>query len=109
MRDQLAWVAFLHAALFIAASGYAAFLDQEHIYRRYSPDYVWLTVVGGDILIWPFVAALCLIGIAPEWIPLYYITLHIAAGLPIIRWQFKRKARRRAELEAIDQAIKERV
>ncbi len=109
MGDRWAWILFLHTALFIVASGYAAFLDQEHIYTRYSPDYVWLTVVGGDVLIWPFVAALCFLGIPPAWIAGFYITLHIAAGIPIIHWQYRRKARRRRELDAIDQVIRERV
>lgn len=101
MTEQLVWILFLHTLLFLAAWAYARFLNQDWVYRLYSPDYVWVTVVGGDILIWPFAAALYLIGF-PWWLnAVFYITLHIAAGAPIIHWQRQRKARRRREVEAL--------
>lgn len=99
--EQFVWIAFLHTALYWAARGYAAFLNQDWVYQAYSPDHVWITVVGGDILIWPFVITLYLLGF-PWWAnALLYITLHIAAGIPIIQWQRQRKARRRREVEAL--------
>jgi hypothetical protein len=101
MSEQIAWIAFLHTALFCAAWGYAKFLDQDWVYKAYSPDYVWLTVIGGDTLIWPFAAALYALGF-PWWLnAIFYITLHCAAGIPIIKWQLGRKARRRREVEAL--------
>ncbi len=101
VSEQIAWIAFAHSLLFCLAWGYARFLNQDHIHRAYSPDYVWITVVGGDILIWPFAALLYSLAF-PWWLnACFYISLHIAAGLPIIRWQRERKARRLREVEAL--------
>lgn len=102
MSDQLAWIAFVHAALFIAAIGYAKFLNQKKIHDWYSPDYVWLTVVGGDALIGCAIGALCLVSALPWIAAMLYVSLHIAAGLPIIAWQQRRANKRAQELEAIE-------
>lgn len=99
--EQIAWIAFLHTALYCAAMAYAKFLNQKHIYEWYSPDRVWMTVVGGDILIWPFISALYFLSL-PWWgSAVVYITLHFAAGIPIIRWQRARAKKRHADVEAI--------
>ena len=83
------------------ALGYAKFLNHERVYGWYHPDHTWVTVVGGDILIWPFAAALYWLGF-PWWLnALFYISLHICAGLPIIAWQRARAKKRRAIVEAI--------
>src|SRR5258705_1579556 len=100
-QEQLAWIAFAHTALFCAAWGYARFLNQEWVYQAYSPDYVWVTVIVGDILIWPFVVLLYAVGFSWWMNAIFYITLHCAAGWPIVRWQRERKTRRRREVEAL--------
>jgi len=101
MSDRIAWIAFAHTLLFTFAWAYARFLNQDWVYKAYSPDYVWLTVIGGDVLIWPFVVGMYYLAF-PWWVAaLLYITLHIAAGIPIIHWQRQRKARRRREVEAL--------
>lgn len=106
--DRFAWLAFLHTAMFCIAMAYAKFLNQEWVYTWYSPDHVWMTVVGGDILIWPFITAIYWLGF-PWWATaVFYITLHIAAGLPIIHWQRQRKAKRRRDLEEINRTVEER-
>lgn len=101
MSEQIAWIAFLHTALFVAAWGYAKFLNLDWVYGWYHPDHTWVTVVGGDILIWPFAAGLYWLGF-PWWLQaFFYITLHLAAGIPIIYWQRGRAKRRHAEAEAL--------
>ena len=102
MNDTYAWIALVHVLLFIAAIGYAKFLNQEAIHRWYSPDYVWTTVVGGDILIGLAFGGLYLIGVVGLLVPALYISLHIAAGLPIITWQQQRADKRARELESIE-------
>lgn len=102
MTDIYAWIAFIHAVLFIAGIGYAKFLNQKKVHEWYSPDRVWVTVVGGDVLIGLAFGALWLMGIIALLIPALYISLHIAAGLPIISWQQQRAKKRAKELEAID-------
>lgn len=101
MTEQIAWIAFAHSLLFCAAWAYARFLNQDWVYRIYHPDHVYATVVGGDVLIWPFAAGLYWLGF-PWWLnAIFYITLHFAAGAPIIHWQRQRTARRLREVEAL--------
>jgi hypothetical protein len=102
MTDQLTWIAFTHAALFVASACYAAFLNQKKVHEWYSPNHVWLTVVGGDTLIGLALGALYLIGAVPLAALIFYASLHIAAGLPVISWQRRRAAKRAGELEAIE-------
>lgn len=102
MTDPYAWVALVHAVLFIAAIGYAKLLNHRPIHEWYSPDYVWLTVVGGDFLIGLAFGVLYLLDVVPLIAPTLYVSLHVAAGLPIISWQLARANRRARELEAIE-------
>lgn len=108
MSDQIAGIAFIHALLFIAALGYAAFLDQEHIQKLYRPNYVELTVIGGDLLIWLAVIGLALLGVFPPLLPLYYITLHIVACIPIAKWQRRKRIKRKRNQEEINRRLEER-
>ena len=73
-----------------ASSLYAAFLNRIH--HLYAPDHIWITVVGGNALIgglfawWlgldPLPAGATF---APFW---RLLALNIAAGIPVIAWQF---------------------
>jgi hypothetical protein len=102
MPDLYASVALVHALLFLAAIGYAKFLNQPHVHAWYSPDYVWMTVVGGDMLIGLAFGALYWIGVVTLLVPALYISLHISAGLPIVAWQHQRADKRARELELIE-------
>jgi hypothetical protein len=108
MTDQLAEILFIHALLFIAASGYAKFLNQDHIQSWYRPDYVEVTVIGGDLLIWLAIIGLCWFGAFPWSIPLYYITLHIVAGIPIMAWQREKRNQRKRNQEEIKRRLEAR-
>jgi hypothetical protein len=105
MQDQLVSIAFIHALLFIAALGYAKFLNQKKVHEWYSPDYVWLTVAGGDLLIGLAFGALYLLNVFGLIVPLLYISLHIVAGLPIIAWQQSRAHKRARDLELIEKGL----
>lgn len=99
---MLFWSIVIHVALFLAAVGYAAFLNQKWVYERYHPNWTILTVIGGDILIGFALAAECYIGVLPWLILLPYATLHVAAGIPIWLWQRQQRKKRRQIAEAID-------
>jgi len=101
MSEKIAWISLAHTALLCLAWAYARFLDQGWVHRIYSPDHIWMTVAGGDFLIWPFVAALYWLAF-PWWLnAIFYVTLHLAAGAPIIHWQRQRGTMRRREVEAL--------
>lgn len=108
MPDLIASIALIHALLFLAALGYAAFLNQDHIQKLYRPNYVEVTVIGGDILIWCAVIGMAAIGIFPWSLTGYYISLHIVAGIPIAAWQRKKRLQRRRNQEEIDKRLEER-
>jgi hypothetical protein len=92
----------IHIGLFLAAWGYARLLNRELVHRWYSPDRVYLTVIGGDVLIGLALGALWGIGVVALEVLGYYTTLHIAAGAPIIYWQRRRAAKRHRDLEDIE-------
>lgn len=102
MTDLYAWIALIHLVLFCAAMAYAKFLNQRKVHEWYSPDRVWLTVVGGDVLIGLAFGALWLLDVFSLSVPALYISLHVAAGLPIISWQQHRAETRARVLEAIE-------
>lgn len=108
MQDQTAWIALVHALLFIAASAYAAFLNQDHVQAWYRPDHVEVTVIGGDALIGLAIVALYVIGVFTLIVPVVYVTLHIAAGLPIMAWQREKRLRRQKNQDEIKQREQER-
>jgi hypothetical protein len=96
------WFLAIHAALTLGAWCYAKFLNQKKIHEWYSPDRVYLTVMGGDALIGLALTAFCVLGVLP-WLALgLYASLHIAAGLPIIIWQERKTEQRRRDVEAIE-------
>lgn len=98
----LTWFLFIHTALAIGAWCYAKFLNQKKIHEWYSPDRVYLTVIGGDALIGVALTAFCALAIVP-WLALgLYASLHIAAGLPIVIWQEKKTEQRRRDVEEIE-------
>lgn len=99
---MLAVLIIIHIALFTAASAYALFLNQKHIYEWYNPDRTWITVVGGDVLIGLALLGICYIGALPWDVLTYWITLHATAGVPIIVWQRTRSARRGKQLQELD-------
>lgn len=101
--DILNWLIGIHIALFLACWGYAELLDRIH--EIYTPDYVWLTVVGGVGLILLALAAVCAIGLLPWQSLLIATTLSSTSGIPIIRWQ-RRQAKQRAAERARDKERK---
>lgn len=99
---MLGWIILIHVMLCAACVVYAMFLNQRHVYEWYNPNRTWITVVIGDTLIGIALAMVCAIGALPWLVLLFYSTLHIAAGLPIIIWQFQRADARARTLEALD-------
>ena len=90
-------IAAVLLALFVASALYALFLQRIH--DLYSPDYVWLTVVGGDGLILGAMLVLAFSGELP-WLAFWvFAGGFVAAGLPIIVWQIWQTASRRQSLE----------
>jgi uncharacterized protein (DUF2062 family) len=108
MTEQLASILFIHAALFIAALGYAKFLNQDHIQKWYRPDHVEATVIGGDLLIWLAIIGMCFVGALPWSVPAYYISLHIVAGIPIVAWQREKRNQRKRNQEEIKRRLEAR-
>lgn len=102
MPDLYVWIALIHLLLFCVAMGYAKFLNQKKVHEWYSPDRVWLTVVGGDVLIGLAFGALYLLDVFSLIVPTLYISLHLAAGLPIISWQQHRAETRARVVEQIE-------
>lgn len=96
------WIIGIHIALTLACWGYARFLNQRWVYEWYHPDRTWVTVVGGDAIIGCAIGGLCILGIFPWLLLLLYATLHVAAGVPIIVWQFQRETQRRRQIEEIE-------
>lgn len=97
----------IHIALLLASYAYAAFLAQPHIYRAYHPHNTIWTVVGGEVLVGVAFGLECLL--AAAWIqtaPIIaaalFLTLHIAAMLPIWRWQRRQAAEEKAREQAVD-------
>jgi len=71
--------------LFIVCALYAVFLQRIH--DLYTPDWTWVTVVGGNVLIGMALLALCLSGVLPLAAFWHLVGLNVVAGLPIIIWQ----------------------
>jgi drug/metabolite transporter (DMT)-like permease len=80
-----------------ASAVYAAALQKLH--HRYSPDFTWLTVVGGNGLIGAALAVFCALGRIP-WAALWLlIALNVATGIPIITWQMGQAQARKSRLQ----------
>lgn len=94
-----AWIYFIHVKLLIEAVAYALFLNLDSVYEWYHlKNRMWITVAGGVILTGEALAELSWAG-ALEWrAALYYATLFLCSGIPIIYWQHKR-AKQRKQIE----------
>ena len=71
----------------------------QHIY---SPDHIWLTVVGGNALIGALFAWwLWSVPLPPQTFAAFWrlLALNVAAGIPIIGWQVGQNAARRVQRE----------
>lgn len=100
-----AWLILIHFALAAVCTGYAVFLNQRRVQEWYQPDRTWVTVIGGDVLIWGALLALVALGALPVVTLAYWITLHLAAGTPIIIWQRLRAKKRADALHKLDQEV----
>jgi len=69
----------------------------HHIHDRYTPDWIWLTVVGGNLLILMALLALCLTSVLPLAAFFHGAGLNVAAGVPIIIWQLWQQGQRTGE------------
>lgn len=103
---MLGWIILIHVTLCAACIAYAMFLNQKHVYEWYTPNRTWVTVVIGDALIGIALAMVCAVGVLPWLALLFYGTLHIAAGAPIIIWQLQRADARARTLEALDKELR---
>lgn len=69
----------------VIGAAYSAMLQRLH--KWYSPNYIWLTVVGGNILIAGFLQILARRGRFPEAALKHFIGANFALGTPVITWQ----------------------
>jgi len=91
-----AWIFFIHIKLLIEAIAYALLLDRDDIYEWYHlKNRMWITVAVGVILTGEALAELAWAGALDRRAVLYYVTLFVCSGIPIIYWQHKRAKRRR--------------
>lgn len=68
-----------------ASAAYAAVL--ERIHHLYAPDWIWLTVVGGNAMIGGAFALFCGLGYIP-WLAFQLLfAINVAMGVPIVTWQ----------------------
>lgn len=82
----------------VTSTIYAAFLNR--IQERYTPNWTWLTVVGGTVLTWGWYAALCWRGVLPWSAAQWFVYLYLATGAPIIAWQLGQwEDRRRKKIQ----------
>lgn len=75
----------IYFILFFACIVYAVVLQAIH--NWYTPDYVWATVVIGNVFIGIALLALCRNGVLPLAAFWHLVGLNICAGTPIIVWQ----------------------
>lgn len=76
----------------VVGSIYSALLQRLH--KWYSPNYIWLTVVGGNILIAGFLQILAKRGRFPQVVLRHFIGANLALGTPVILWQLGQHAAR---------------
>jgi predicted tellurium resistance membrane protein TerC len=87
----------VYLVLFIVMIGYALWLEQMH--DTYTPDYIWLTVVGGVALIGIAMLALCIGGALPIDAFWHLFGLSCTSGAVIIAWQLWQANKRKKERE----------
>lgn len=98
-------IAVVYVGLFVQVALYARFLNQEWVYRWYSPDRIWVTVVGGVLHVGLAIGQLYYIGALAWQVPAHYAALFITAAVPIVYWQQRRTAKRRRVAAAIDERL----
>lgn len=91
-------VFIIYIGLFFGCLIYAVLL--QFLHDIYTPDWTWITVVGGNILIGMALLALCHVGTLPRAAFWHLLGLNSIAGIPIIAWQLwqmdqRRRMRRR--------------
>lgn len=101
---MIAWLILIHVALAAICTLYALFLNQRHIYEWYNPDRTWMTVIGGDVLIGLALLAIVYLGALPAAALLYWTSLHVVAGIPIIVWQHIRARKRARQIRDLDRS-----
>lgn len=69
----------------VIGAAYSAMLQRLH--KWYSPNYIWLTVVGGNILIAGFLQILAKRGRFPKAVLRHFVGANVALGSPVIIWQ----------------------
>lgn len=87
----------VHLSLLLCTMGYAAFLNIPAVHDWYTPDHVYLTVIGGNFLIGMHLLALCWLDVLPYDAFWYLVSLNCAAGLVIVLWQIRQSRGRRQE------------
>lgn len=69
----------------VVGAAYSAILQRLH--KWYSPNYIWLTVVGGNMLIAGFLQILARRGRFEEAALRHFVGANVALGSPVIIWQ----------------------
>jgi hypothetical protein len=98
-------IAIVYVGLFVQVAIYARFLNQEWVYRWYSPDRIWVTVAGGVLHVGLAIGQLWYAGFFAWQVPFHYTALFITACIPILIWQKSRAAKRQREADAIDRRL----
>lgn len=75
----------VYVGLAVVCTLYALILQRIH--DIYTPDYIWVTVVIGNLFIGLALLALCQIGVLPIAAFWHLVGLNVAGGMPIIAWQ----------------------
>lgn len=75
----------VYVAGIVVGAVYSALLQRLH--RWYSPNYIWLTVVGGNVLIAGFLQILAHRGRFPQSVLRHVIGANLTLGTPVIIWQ----------------------
>jgi hypothetical protein len=75
----------LYAVAVGVGAAYAALLQPLH--KWYSPNYIWVTVVGGNMLIAGLLRLFAARGRFPVTVVGFFTAINLAIGTPIILWQ----------------------
>lgn len=85
----------LYGSVVVVAAAYARLLNIKRVHDWYTPDWTFVTVIGGDgIILAGFAGAVWWYGL-PWWVWWIAFFLTCAAGAPIVIWQIIRIAKRR--------------
>lgn len=86
----------IFTALGLTTTLYAVLLSYEPINQWYTPDWTWLTVIGGNSLILLALLGLYFVGELPLRAFWLAVAANVVAGIPIVVWQLIAAARRRS-------------